>query len=275
MDRELIRATEAFSPRQGLDTQLSMNQNSEIAAKLKLFFDLLWTSSTGSWGSETTDKEYRELREFLIAQPVLTNKLPAWVRANRQQTQFWSFIKGKFRTYQDRRDFLTTEFVAAFEAVEGQGGPADALVTLSLSNLNQLHVHNEWQKALLRRESDPAGAITTARTLLESVCKCILEDFGEVPLDDELPKLYKQTAKRLNLSPDQHTEQIFKQILGGCISVVEGLGALRNKVGDAHGHSGSSVRPAPRHAEMAVNLSGSVASFLVATWLAKKVAKGS
>jgi hypothetical protein len=40
-------------------------------------------------------------------------------------------------------------------------------------------------------------------------------------------------AKNLNLAPDQHTEEIFKQILGSVQSVVQGLGDLRNKLGDA------------------------------------------
>ncbi|WP_042491478.1 abortive infection family protein, partial [Sphingomonas parapaucimobilis] len=55
-------------------------------------------------------------------------------------------------------------------------------------------------------------------------------------------------------------------ILGNCQSVVESLGALRNKLGDAHGGGPKRARPAARHAELAVNLAGSMATFLVATW---------
>ncbi|MEQ1076281.1 abortive infection family protein [Acinetobacter johnsonii] len=73
-------------------------------------------------------------------------------------------------------------------------------------------------------------------------------------------------GKALNLSPSQHTEQTFKQILGGCSSIVEGLGALRNKVGDAHGQGKVNFRPAPRHAELAVNLAGTMSVFLFSTW---------
>ena len=47
--------------------------------------------------------------------------------------------------------------------------------------------------------------------------------------DIELPKIYNLTTDNLNLAPDQHTEQIFKQILGGRQTVVEGLGAGRKK----------------------------------------------
>lgn len=114
---------------------------------------------------------------------------------------------------------------------------------------------------------DPEGAITAARTLLESVCKHIL-DSASISYDekDDLPKLYGLTAEQLNVSPSQHTEQIFKQILGGCKSVVEGLGALRNKLSDAHGKGKMAVKPSARHAELAVNLAGSMATFIVSTW---------
>src|SRR6266699_1503228 len=53
-------------------------------------------------------------------------------------------------------------------------------------------------------------------------------------------------AERLHIAPSQHTEDAFRRILGGCTSVVEGLGTLRNKIGDAHGKGGKPVRAAPR-----------------------------
>lgn len=106
------------------------------------------------------------------------------------------------------------------------------------------HVRGAWTKAIERRASDPEGAITMARTLLESVCKHILEEAGdsEHEANPDLNKLYKQTASLLNLTKAQHEEVVFKQILGGCTAVVEGLGSLRNRLSDAHG-----VAPMTQH----------------------------
>jgi len=103
--------------------------------------------------------------------------------------------------------------------------------------------------------SDPEGAITASRALLETVCKHILDDLS-LSYDDsaELPKLYGITAEALTIAPSQHTEKVFKQILGGCTSVIEGLGALRNRLGDAHGGGRLRAKPAARHAQLAVNL---------------------
>lgn len=127
--------------------------------------------------------------------------------------------------------------------------------------------HTQWQKALERRQTEPEGAITLARTLVESILKHILDEQSLGYNDGaELPDLYKEVAKSLNLAPEQHQEQIFKQILGGASGIVSGLGALRNKLGDVHGKSKNSIKPSERHSEFAVNLAGTIAVFLFKTY---------
>ena len=91
----------------------------------------------------------------------------------------------------------------------------------------------------------PEGAITMARTLLESTLKTILDDRGIAyqGSGDPLPALYKAVSGALGLAPGTYSEQAFKQILGGCHSVVVGLGSLRNKAGDAHGSGRRNLPP--------------------------------
>ena len=149
--------------------------------------------------------------------------------------------------------------------------PGIAPITETLETFDAEYVHAAWQKALDRRMKDPEGAITAARTLLETVCKHILDDTGiTYPDDADLPKLWALAAEQTNLAPNQHQEGVFKAILGNCQSVVNNLGAIRNRVGDAHGQGRRPVKPKSRHAELAVNLAGSMASFLVATWKERK-----
>jgi hypothetical protein len=161
-------------------------------------------------------------------------------------------------------------------AAHAVGSPADAAISSALRRFDPDLIHGRWTAALDRRAYDPAGAITLARTLLEDVCRWLLDELGESASDqDDLPALYRKLAKALKLAPDDHSEQVFKQILGSCQSVVESLGALRNKLGDAHGGGRKRAKPAARHAELAVNLAGSMATFLVATWEARSTASGS
>lgn len=157
-------------------------------------------------------------------------------------------------------------------AAHAIGSPADAAISSALERFEPEQIHGRWTAALDRRSTDPAGAITLARTLLEDVCRWLLEELDDKAANhDDLPALYRKLAKVLKLAPDDHSEQVFKQILGSCQQVVEQLGALRNKLGDAHGGGPRRARPAARHAELAVNLAGSMATFLVATWEARKV----
>src|ERR1700694_5757547 len=101
-----------------------------------------------------------------------------------------------------------------------------------MSSFDESGVHHAWQKALDRRKSDPEGAITAAKTLLETVCKHIVDEAGETYGEhDDLPKLYAKAAECLQLAPTQHTETVFKSILGNCQSIVGNLAGLRNKLG--------------------------------------------
>jgi hypothetical protein len=243
-----------------------MNELLEQAETLQ---NMLVSHATG--GSEN-EAEYRQLRNVFLSDPGLAPLLPNFVRTCRSLSQFWQFIKYEYGTYAERRGYIWEAFRPLLERLErGSAHPSDEQVSATLEQYDAAHVNAVWSKALDRRETDPEGAITAARTLLESVCKHILDDL-EVEYDDraDLPKLYKTTAEALNLAPTQHTEQVFRQILGGCTSVVDGLGSLRNRLSDAHGKGRVPSRPAPRHAELAVNLAGAVASFLVATWKARR-----
>lgn len=152
-----------------------------------------------------------------------------------------------------------------------QASPAAPSISHTLKAFDPNEVAPRWQEAMDSHENSPGRAITLARTLLEDVCKWIIIDAGEIYKEtDDLPALYRQLSKLLKLAPDDHTEQVFKQILGACQSVVESLGSLRNRLGDAHSLGPLRARPLPRHAALAVTLSGGMAKFLIETWQARK-----
>ena len=219
-----------------------------------------------------SEQDYISLRVYFLGNPDTKDLIPKWIRVNRDLRQFWHFIKHKFSTYADRRAFIWEELNPLLEYCETQQTfPADQSITEVLKNFDEAGINDAWKKALERSSSDPEGAITIARTILESVCIYILdsESIEYAANKIELQDLYKKTSKQLNLSPSQHSEEIFRQILGGCSGIVNGLGSLRNRLGDAHGKGKAPVRPAPRHAELAVNLSGSMSLFLLETYNAQ------
>ena len=236
--------------------------------KVEELQDLLMAYATGT--SPDADA-YNSLRKLVLADPSVRTLVPKFVRDCRSYSQFWAFIKGH-STYAERRRYIWDEFAPLLQTLETSPRfPADEAISGSIDSLNTQEVSLIWSKALERRVTDSEGAITMARTLLESVCKHVLDELGSTYEEAwDLPKLYKTTAEILNLGPSQHTELVFKQILGGCSAVVGGLGSLRNKLSDAHGGGKSRARPQPRHAELAVNLAGAVATFIVETHKARK-----
>ena len=144
-----------------------------------------------------------------------------------------------------------------------------------LQAINSQSIIDDWNRMLTAAEIDPEDAITSARALVESTCKAILEEL-EIPYEDRwnLGRLYKEAAQALQLSPSGYHEQVFKQILSGMFSVSHGLAEVRNAFGDAHGKGKQPVRATPRHARLAVNAAGTLAVFLLETREARRSSDG-
>jgi Abortive infection C-terminus len=246
-------------------------QDKSLLIKVEHIQKILLSRATTN--ENTHDDEYQILRKDLIQDHQTREMLPDFVNNCRDLSQFWIFIKGKLPTYQERREYIWEQFSPLLNILEQDSilsMPSDA-ENSEVFEATTDYVQRVWRKSLHRRYEDPEAAITSARTLIESVCKHILDEVGE-PYDDkaELPKLYKDVAKQLNMAPEQHQEEIFRQILGGCSSVIQGLGSIRNKLSDAHGKGKSFVHPSKRHAALAVNLAGSMAAFMISAWEEKK-----
>jgi len=206
---------------------------------------------------------YVYTRYKFLSNNTFTSYVPSWIKTNRTVKEYWGFIKIKYPSYAERREFIKNEFSDLLNYLEfSQSSPIEQTIVF-----NESHIHQQWEKALSRKVNDPEGAITIARTLIESTLKFILDEKHiEYRNNIDLSELYKEVAKSLNLAPEQHQEQIFKQILGGANGIISGIGSLRNKLGDSHGSSKTNIKPQERHSELAVNMSGSMAIFLLKTF---------
>jgi predicted RNA-binding Zn ribbon-like protein len=122
-----------------------------------------------------------------------------------------------------------------------------------LQGFDAAAVHALWQKALERRHADPEAAIAGARSLLEAVCRHVLAESGitsSAPLD--LPALMKMTAEQLDVAPSHPVQAAFKRLFADTASAVDGLSAR--------------TKPSARHAQLAVNVAGATALFIVESW---------
>lgn len=86
----------------------------------------------------------------------------------------------------------------------------------------------------------------------------------EAPNEDWMTRFFNHAQ---DIS-DPRMQELWGKILGGEVASPSsfGLRTLDIQLGDAHGKGKSQVKPLPRHAQLAVNLAGATALFLIETW---------
>ncbi|UXN00457.1 hypothetical protein N8D55_01450 [Xanthomonas hortorum pv. pelargonii] len=127
----------------------------ELLNQTEALQNLLISQATG--GSED-DAEFVRLRQMLLSNQALDPLIPRFIRTCRNLSQFWQFIKFKYSTYAERRDFIWGEFHPLLETLErGPLSPADQIVSEKLEKFDASHVQAAWSKALERRAADPEG----------------------------------------------------------------------------------------------------------------------
>lgn len=147
----------------------------------------------------------------------------------------------------------------------------DLIKSNSLVNISFDYIKEQINKCDNKiQEKDFEGAITNARTLVESICLFIIESISdkECSNDGNLIKLYKKASNILNLNPSSQTDENLKQILTGLISLINGISGLRNNHSDAHGGSPSQKKYKidERHAILAVNSAKTISEYLYKTY---------
>ncbi|MDA0558323.1 abortive infection family protein [Burkholderia pseudomallei] len=152
----------------------------------------------------------------------------------------------------------------AFKVRELSAGSVKLSAPAQVSHeLSQLAIDENIRKCEEKLvDGDFSGAITNARSLVESVLIGIEKEFdGQAPeYDGNMQALYKRVQKLLHLEPDRKDiSDSLRQILSGLVSVVAGLAAVRNKMGDAHA---TSYRPSRHHAKLAVHAAVTLSDFL-------------
>lgn len=243
-----------------------MTEQERVKEVVKKFENVCIDFATGR--NKVGFEEYESARNNLLSEPTIKAVLPDWILHNRYGSQFWQLMKGVSGHYQPRREFIWSWMAGIYDFLDSGNSQPVAISFKDVKSAIKGHdLEYLWRKIHSRRDQDPEGAITASKTMLETTLKYILDELGETYKDsDDLPDLYKQVSKKLKLSPAEQQEQMFKQILQGMTTVICGYSAIRNKLGDAHGHGIRYLPPEKRHVDLAINLSGSMCTFLIETF---------
>jgi hypothetical protein len=107
---------------------------------------------------------------------------------------------------------------------------------------------------------DPELAIGSAKELIESTAKLVLDERGVTyNKGDDVVALIHRSQESIGLSPAKAPSaglddgNSIKRILGGASSVAIGVAELRNQYGTGHGSGTVRTGLGPRHAHLAVN----------------------
>jgi len=146
-----------------------------------------------------------------------------------------------------------------------------ASITVSPERIDAPELHRQLERIRGAIESDPALALGTAKELVETACKTILEEHGVTADDDwDIGRLVKETRGALKLLPSDIPDgakgaDSIKRLLSNLGAVVQGLGELRNLYGTGHGRSGRRRGIEPRHARLAAGAATALITFLLET----------
>jgi len=133
------------------------------------------------------------------------------------------------------------------------------------------YIHRQVNRMTSAIDTDPELAIGTAKELIETCCRTILEERGKPVLDKpELQPLVRRALEELKLVPDGISDEVkgaksIKSLLGNLAIIVQAMAELRNLYGTGHGKDTKRRGLGSRHARLVVGAASSLAIFLFDT----------
>jgi len=145
----------------------------------------------------------------------------------------------------------------------------------SATILSSSWMHQELERIETAIDSDPALAIGTAKEMVETCCKHIVDALGiALPPNPDMPDLTKAVLKELKLVPEGISDEAkgadsIKRTLSSLAQITKGLAELRKLYGTGHGRSSAHRGLTARHARLAVNSASAFVEFISSTFLSR------
>ena len=114
----------------------------------------------------------------------------------------------------------------------------EILEAKEINKLNNEIIRENIEKCDKRiEEGDFSGAITSARTFLESLLLFIYKEITkkDYEFNGDLQRLYKDVRPLIGLKLEKSTEENLRKVLVGLVSIVSGISGISNRVADRHG----------------------------------------
>ena len=137
--------------------------------------------------------------------------------------------------------------------------------------LNTDYVNNKITTMLEAVNKDTDLAIGTAKELLETTCKSILNQKNiSIDKDWTLARIVKETSDNLDFTPKnvddaEKAKKSILQILGGISSIVQGVSELRNSYGTGHGKDAGFKGLETKYAKLLVSVVSDIVLLYLST----------
>lgn len=170
--------------------------------------------------------------------------------------QYYSLNDLTFYVYESRYEYPSEELRQQLRDVLHSFISATP-IGLGYSALRDTEFRKDWVTAQGRLLTNPASAVTAARTLLETVFKTIVSERGQQPDNSgDLGRLLRQAEDVLGFQ--RANNQAEHQILQGLASTVNGIATVSNEAGDRHGTVAGVSLDDPHLAKLCVNACGTI-----------------
>ncbi len=223
--------------------------------------------ATGMADSHTDFNIYTKLRKELLDDNDLSSLVHWSIKDSPDPMDYYRCLQSKFKTYQERREAIKNDFSPLIErAKETHQLFLVPEMSKQIEEVNSTYLKENWQKMIDRAPSDSSGCITSARGLIESTLKHILNESGEeLGKNSQMGNLIHRVEDKLFPNLSKEPEEIQK-ILYSVSLVIDKIKDLRNAYGDAHGHIDKDGRLDTLSATFIANMSMAICSFLLGTF---------
>lgn len=244
----------------------------ECKEKLRRTYDEYTNHQNGmfNYNEFLSDEIYREARLIVLKLcEEIEREVPNGLKDCRSVEEFIDFLCYDNSPFGENISYINSLFNPFIDYVEMKNIDVKVIhIECEVPReLSYSHILEDITKSENRIDSgDYSGAITSAKSLIEGVCKEIIFKIEreEITGSPTLPELFKQVRILLNLDPgNESLQKSLKQVISGLIQVVHGLNEVRNKSGDSHSRK---INPSLHHALLVVNSSKIVVNFMFHTY---------
>ena len=172
--------------------------NQDLIDDIEILKNILVTRAT-TWGNDDDKEEYKSLRIKLINNTDIKEHLPKFIKSCRNLDEFWGFIKPLCSTYNERRNYIRTEFDPLLSLLEDEPDSLPVKVLPEIRESIEIDYTNENQASLIKQKHYQVRKINLLEEQISKFGSLHVPVHLVIELQDEKAKLTEIESKLAEL----------------------------------------------------------------------------